>query len=100
MKDETKVELQEVLEGIETEITEFSKSHVTAKTKAQVKNLIDKIDNREKLPNFEVTLTGKKGILTLSDFLKMIPLEITAENKQKIKNLNVRATGLRALLSK
>lgn len=105
MEDETKTELTGILENLDKKIAELQKTVVSPKIKAQIKNLLDKVENREKLPDFSVTLEleameTEKGVmtLTLSDFLKAINTDATDEDKQSLKNLQIRAEGLRATL--
>lgn len=104
MDKKTIQELTAILAGIDKEISVLSEKVISTKAKAQIKNLQDKVDNRKKLPNFSIVLevNGNDGIitvpLTLSDFLKNINVDATKEDKQALKNLEVRAIGLRACL--
>lgn len=107
MEENTTKELNEILEGIDKEIAEMNKTVISTKAKAQIKNLIDKVDNREKLPNFfiviplkEMEKAKKDRVMTLSEFLKAINIEATKEQKQELKNLEIRAQGLRMTLEK
>ena len=105
MEENTKNELNGILEGIDKEIAEKQKTVISAQAKAQIKNLIDKVDVRKKLPDFSIVIPlkdmekqKKDMVLTLSDFLHAINTEATTEDKQGLKNLQVRADGLRATL--
>lgn len=105
MDENTQKELTTILEGIDKEIVEKQKTVISAKAKAQIKNLIDKVDVRKKLPDFSITIPlkdmekqKKDMVLTLSDFLHAIDTEATTEDKQELKNLHIRADGLRATL--
>lgn len=107
MEENTKNELTGILEGIDKEITEKQKTVISAQAKAQIKNLIDKVDVRKKLPNFSIIIPlkdmeklKKDKVLTLSDFLHAIDTEATKEQKQELKNLEIRAQGLRMTLEK
>lgn len=107
MEENTTKELNEILEGIDKEIAEMNKTVISVKAKAQIKNLIDKVDNREKLPNFSIVIplkemekAKKDRVMTLSEFLKAINTEATKEQKQELKNLEIRAQGLRMTLEK
>lgn len=103
MQDTTKTELTGILEGIDKEIAVLENTVVSSKAKAQIKNLVDKIENRGKLPDFEIKIEHKdlkKPIMmTLSTFLKKINIDPSKEDKQTLKNLEIRAAGLRALLT-
>lgn len=104
MDEKTYNELNGILKGIDEEIVEKQKTVISAKSKAQIKNLIDKVDVRGKLPNFkaDIEVMGANGViktpLTLSDFLKAINTDATKEDKQILKNLEIRAQGLRMTL--
>lgn len=107
MEENTTKELNGILEGIDKEIAEMNKTVISVKAKAQIKNLIDKVDNREKLPNFSIVIplkemekAKKDRVMTLSEFLKAINTEATKEQKQELKNLEIRAQGLRMTLEK
>lgn len=107
MEENTTKELNGILEGIDKEIAEMNKTVISVKAKAQIKNLIDKVDNREKLPNFSIVIplkemekAKKDRVMTLSEFLKAINIEATKEQKQELKNLEIRAQGLRMTLEK
>lgn len=107
MEDQTKTELTAIVEGIEKEIVEKQKTVISTQAKAQIKNLIDKVDVRQKLPNFSIVIplkemekAKKDKVLTLSEFLGMINTEATKEQKTELKNLEIRAQGLRMTLEK
>lgn len=106
--EDTKIELENIHKDIVEQIIEKLKTVVSPQAKAQIKNLIDKVDTRKKLSNFEieipfedleVSVTSKTAFsLTLSDFLKAINTEASTEDKQELKNLQVREEGLRLTL--
>lgn len=104
MNEQTYNELSEILVGIDKEITEKQKTVISVKAKAQIKNLIDKVDVRAKLPNFTANfeVNGSDGIIkvpvTLSEFLKAINTEASKEDKTALKNLEDRAQGLKMTL--
>jgi hypothetical protein len=108
MNTDTKTELENIHKDIVEQINEKLKTVVSAQAKAQIKNLIDKVDTRKKLPDFEieipfedleVSVTSETSFtLTLSDFLKAINTEASTEDKQELKNLQVREEGLRLTL--
>lgn len=105
MEESTKIELTVILEGIDKEIVEKEKTIVSAKGKAQIKNLIDKVGVRKQLPDFSIIIplkemekAKKDRVMTLSEFLKGVNVEASKEDKQALKNLQIRAKGLRMTL--
>lgn len=108
MNTDTKTELENIHMDIVEQIDEKLKTVISPQAKAQIKNLIDKVDIRKKLANFEieipfedleVSVTSKTAFsMTLSDFLKAIDTEASTEDKQELKNLQVREEGLRLTL--
>lgn len=105
MEDNTRNELNGILENLDKEIAELQKTVTSPQEKAQIKNLLDKIENRKKLPDFSLVIsveTMKKAktdrVITMSEVLKANNVDAADIDKQTLKNLQIRAEGLRATL--
>lgn len=102
MNKEMKAELTKIVEGLKVELETMQTTVVSNKGKAQIKNLIDKVDVRQKLPNFSIRIPANEEntFLTLSEFLHAINVEASKDEKENIKNLEIRIRGLELTLEK
>lgn len=104
MDKKTITELKGILTGLKAELTEMQKTVIPDKAISQIKNLQDKIENRKLLPDFTIVIkledmqkAKKDKILSLSQFFKAVNVEVTKEQKQALKNLQIRVDGLEAM---
>lgn len=103
--EQSKTYLEMEKEDVEKRIAAYKEGTVSPKEKQQVKNLLDKIENRKLLPDFEIILevnssSGKiKVPLKLSDFLKKIKIEVPKETKDLIKKSEQRLKAIELLLT-
>jgi len=99
------MDITKELEDVQEQIKEISTDFVDSRGKAQISNLIDKIENRQKMPNFVSTIkvTGVKEPVKVEylTFLKGIITEaegITPEEIKTLKKLEKRQVALKVLI--
>lgn len=104
MDENTISELKGILTGLKAELAEMQKTVIPDKAVSQIKNLQDKIENRKLLPDFTIVIkledmqkAKKDKVLSLSQFFKAVNVEATKEQKQALKNLQIRVDGLEAM---
>lgn len=104
MDENTIAELKGILTDLKVELAEMQKTVIPDKAVSQIKNLQDKIENRKLLPDFTIVISlaemqkaKKDKVLTLSQFFKAVKVEATKEQKQALKNLQIRVDGLEAM---
>jgi len=100
---------------ITLEINKLSSGYVSSREKAQINNLIDKISNRAKLPNFVANVKSTDFILhygknevgeeyvdcitvNLLQFLNAVNTEVPTADKDKLKKLEKTKLALSLLL--
>ena len=90
------------LAGIEKEISDKLGDKVSPKATAQIANLLDKVENREAMPNFQIKIPVIEGVteinLTFTEFLKAVDTSISKEDKKLLSALDKKRVGLILLL--
>lgn len=94
------MDVKSELEKVEKEINSKCKDYVNARGKAQIANLVDKIEVRAKMPNFKsIVMDGDKPItITMLDFLNGINTTVPAKDKPDLIKLEKRQMALTVLL--
>lgn len=88
------------LEKVEKEINKLSKNFVSTRGRAQIANLLDKVQKRAKLPNFVsvIEVEGKPVNVDMVTFLKGINTDVPEKDAPKLKKLEKKQIALALLL--
>lgn len=90
------------LAKVEKEISKLSKNFVNTRGRAQIANLIDKVEKRHKLPNFVsvIEVEGKPVNVDMVTFLKGINTDAPEKDADaaKLKKLEKKQIALSFLL--
>jgi len=100
------MDIKSELAKVKKEIETLSKNYVDTRGRAQISNLIDKVQNRQKLPNFisvvEVEVKGMEKPVSVNidllEFLNGINTEVPEKDAPKLKKLEKRQIALSLLL--
>lgn len=89
------MDIEKELNTVNVQIESIAKNYVDARSKAQIINLLDKIEEREKLPNFLSIINGEQ--VTFVQFLKGINTEVPEADKPTLKKLEKKKIALTVL---
>jgi hypothetical protein len=94
------MDIKKELEKVDKEINGLSKNFVNTRGRAQIANLLDKVEKRQKLPNFVsvIEIDGKPQNVDMVTFLKGIDTEVPEKEAPKLKKLEKRQIALALLL--
>ena len=96
------MDIKSELEKVEKQIKKLSKNFVNTRGRAQIANLIDKVEKRGKLPNFisMVEVDGKPVSVDMLTFLKGINTDAPEKDADaaKLKKLEKKQIALSLLL--
>ena len=102
LKPELKAELEKELKTVNAEMQKKFAGKVSPKGKAQIDNLIDKVDVRKAMPNFTATFPVTEGYkeitISLSEFLIEIDTVIPKTDKKNMAELERKKVSLELLL--
>ena len=102
LKPELKKELENELKTVNTEMQKKFAGKVSPKGKAQIDNLIDKVDVRKAMPNFTGTFPVTEGVkeisITFTEFLEAIDTTIPKTDKKAMAELERKKVSLELLL--
>lgn len=96
------MDIKSELEKVEKEINKLSKNFVNTRGRAQIANLIDKVQKRHKLPNFvsAIEVEGKPVNVDMLTFLNGINTDAPEKDADasKLKKLEKKQIALALLL--
>ena len=102
LKPELKKELENELKSVISEMDKKFSGKVSPKGKAQIDNLIDKVDVRHAMPNFTATFPVTEGVkeitITFTEFLKSIDTVIPKTDKKVMAEMERKKVSLELLL--
>lgn len=94
------MDIKSEFEKVEKEINKLSKNFVNTRGRAQIANLIDKVQKRQKLPNFisVIEVEGKPVSVDMLTFLNGINTDVPEKDAPKLKKLEKKQIALALLL--
>ena len=94
------MDIKKELAEVNKDINKISKDYVDTRGRAQISNLIDKIEKRNKLPNFisSIEYEGKSVIIDMVAFLKGINTDVAEKDVPALKKLEKKKIALTTLL--
>ena len=94
------MDIKSELAKVEKEINKLSNNYVNTRGRAQIANLLDKVEKRQKLPNFVsvIEIDGNPQNVDMVTFLKGINTDVPEKEAPKLKKLEKRQIALALLL--
>ena len=94
------MDIKSELAKVENQINKLSKDYVNTRGRAQITNLLDKVENRRKLPNFvsKIEVDGKPVSVDMVTFLKGINTDVPEKDTPQLKKLEKKQIALALLL--
>lgn len=94
------MDIKSELEKVEKQINKKCIDYVNTRGKAQIANILDKIENRKKMPDFKsvVIFEDKPCEVTFTQFLKGINTDVDEKDRPELIKLEKRHMALSLLL--
>lgn len=94
------MDIKKELETVDKDINKLSKNFVDTRGRSQIANLIDKVQNRQKLPNFVsvIEIESKPVNVDMLTFLNGINTDVPKKDAPKLKKLEKKRIALALLL--